>query len=55
MVESIFIINLFRDTNIAHIFYKFSQTYGMETKSDNYFWDGESMPYTIKMKNVMSQ
>jgi hypothetical protein len=30
-----FIINLFRDTNVVRIFYKSSQTYGTETKSDS--------------------
>ena len=37
IVESIFIINLFGDINIAHIFYKSSQTYGTETQNDSYF------------------
>jgi hypothetical protein len=32
--ESSFLINLFRNTNIARVFYKSSQTCGTETKSD---------------------
>jgi hypothetical protein len=30
------IINLFGDTHIPRIFYKFSQTYGTEIKINNY-------------------
>jgi hypothetical protein len=34
--ESSFLINLFGDTIIAHIFYKSSQTCSMHTNSDRY-------------------
>jgi hypothetical protein len=34
--ESSFLINLFGDTNVAHIFYKSSQTCGMHTNDNKY-------------------
>jgi hypothetical protein len=34
--ESSFLINLFGDKNIAHIFYKLSQTYGTHINVDKY-------------------
>jgi hypothetical protein len=33
----VFLINLFEDTNVARIFYKLSQTYGIRTNGDSYF------------------
>jgi len=36
MVESIFIVNLFKDTNITYIFYKSSQTYSTGIQNDKY-------------------
>ena len=32
--ESSFLINLLRDINVAHIFYKSSQTYGTKTENN---------------------
>jgi hypothetical protein len=35
--KSNFLINLFEDINVAHIFYKSNQTYGTHIKGDEYF------------------
>jgi hypothetical protein len=52
MVESIFIINLFGDTNVAHIFYESSQTYGTK-KNDNYLGTERVLYYCIMMVMVI--
>ena len=35
--ESSFLINLFRDRNVAHIFYKSSQSYRHANRGDKHF------------------
>jgi hypothetical protein len=48
IIESIFIINLFRNTNVARIFYKSSQTYGVEIILKTTVIKGHrSIPYNI--------
>ena len=49
--EYSFLINLFRDTNVARIFYKSSQTYGTHTNGDSYL-GVEGVEYKLNPKSI---
>jgi hypothetical protein len=52
--ESIFLLNLFRDTNVGQIFYKLSQTYGTHTNKNNCLRDegGLSIHQQCKFRSL---